>query len=277
MQPQPRTAAALAALLAIVALAGCKVRGGSSGSNGSAQRTERSQGGEVSATPSDTNPISALRSVGSYLRSLRSFSLDVDATKDEPLKDDQTLQFGGTVHYDVRTPDALHVELRTDRKYRDYIYDGKTLTVYAPRTGYYATVAAPPTIRALLDTATARYDLEFPVADIFLWGTDRADLDSIKASAYVGPANIRGRDCDQFTYRQTGVDWQLWVERGSRPLPCKLVITTTSLPSRPEYSAVLTWDLSPKLGASTFAFQPPKDAHPIKLHDFMDTTALGAK
>ena len=271
MQPQPRMAIALAALFSIVALAACRVRSDTS------KRTEGSQGGEVSSAPSDTNPISALLAMGSYLRGLKEFGLDVDATKDEPLNDGENLQFGGTVHYLVRPPNAMRVELRTDRKYRDYLYDGKTLTVYAPRTGYYATVAAPSTIRALLDTAAARYDLEFPVADIFLWGTERADVDSIKASAYVGPANIRGRDCDQFTYRQTGVDWQLWIERGSRPLPCKIVITTTSLPTRPEYSAVLTWDLTPKLGGSTFAFQPPKDAHPIKLHDFVDTTAVGAK
>jgi len=270
MHPHPRTAAALAALLAI-ALAGCKVRSSTS------DRTEKSAPGEISSAPSDTNPISALRSMGSYLRGLKAFQLDVNGTKDEPLADGENLQFAGTVHYVVRTPDAMRVEVRTDRKYRDFVYDGKTLTIFAPRTGYYATVAAPPTIRELLDTAAARFDLEFPVADVFLWGTERADLDSIKASAYVGPANIGGRDCDQFTYRQTGVDWQLWIERGSRPLPCKLVITTTSLPSRPEYSAELTWDLSPTLRTSTFAFTPPKDAHPIKLHDFMDTTAVGAK
>ena len=271
MQPLRRTAAALAAVLALAALAGCRVR------SEKEQATQQTAPGEVSVAPTvaptDTNPITALQTMGSYLRGLKEFKLDVDATKDEPLNDGQNLQFGGTVQYLVRAPNSLRVELRTDRKYRDYFYDGKTLTIYGPRNHFYATVPAPPTIRALLDTAAARYDLEFPVADIFLWGTDRAAVDSIKASAYVGPATIRGRECEQYVYRQHDVDWQLWIERGSRPLPCKLVITTKTLPSRPQYTAVLTWDLTPNLTASTFAFTPPKDAHAIKL----DTTVFGAK
>jgi len=264
-----RPLGAFALVVAALALAGavaCRV-----GRDGS--HDENQAAGEVSAAPSDTNPMSALRAMGGYLRDLKTFRVDVDATKDEPLDDGENLQFAGTVRYTVRTPDAMRVELRTDRKQRDYLYNGKQLTVYAPRTGYYATVAAPSTIREMLDTAVARYDLEFPVADLFLWGTDRADLDSIQASAYVGPANIRGRDCDHFAYRQADVDWQLWIERGSRPLPCKLVITTKSLPTRPEYTAVLTWDLKPSIDPSSFAFAPPDDAHPIKLRDWTDTTA----
>lgn len=270
-----RLAFAPLALLALAAAAGCSVRGDAAAA---AERpdSQRTAAG-ISAAPSDTDPISALNTMGTYLRQLKDFRVDVDATKDDPLDDGENLQFGGTVRYIVHTPNAMRVELRTDRKQRDYVYDGRRLTVYAPRTGYYATVPAPNTIRELLDTATVRYDLEFPVADLFLWGTDRADLDSIKASAYVGPANIRGRDCDQFTYRQSDVDWQLWIQRGATPLPCKLVITTKNLPTRPEYTAVLTWDLTPKYDAKNFAFAPPSGAHPIKLRDWSDTTAFGAK
>jgi hypothetical protein len=266
MLVQTRNVPGLVAFVAVVATGGCQKR-----ESGVLDTTVTTQ------TVSDTNPMSALSGMGTYLQTLKTFRVDVDATKDEPLDDGENLQFAGTVRYLVRSPDAMRVELRTDRKQRQYVYDGKTLTVYAPRMNYYATVAAPPTIRAVLDTAVSRYDLEFPVADLFLWGTDRAALDSIKASAYVGPANIRGRDCDHFTFRQSDIDWQLWIERGARPLPCKLVITTTSLPTRPEYSAVITWDLAPKIDASSFVFAKPKNAVAIKLHDFADSTATTAK
>jgi hypothetical protein len=275
------------ALLALFGAAACKGReaageerrssgsSGSSGTTGGSRRT--ASGGEVALAASDTNPLTALTRMGDYLRDLKTFRVDVDGVKEEPLKDGQNLQFAGTVRYTVQRPSGLRAELRTDRKQRDYVFNGKTLTVYAPRMKYYATVAAPPTIREMLDTAVRRYDLEFPVADLFLWGTDRAAVDSIKASAYVGPAKVAGRDCDHFAFRQSEVDWQLWIERGDRPLPCKLVITSITLPTRPEYSAVLTWDLSPKIEASAFNFVPPKDAHAIKLQDFSEPTATVAK
>jgi hypothetical protein len=264
MKREVPAAATVIAALVVAASAGCRDQ------SEQASMKNASSAGDVSIpVTSDTNPISALKTMGAYLQTLKTFAVDVNGTKEMAIDDEQNLQFTGTVHYLVQAPNSLRAELRTDRKQRDYVYDGKTLTVYAPRMNYYATVAAPPTIRALLDTAVQRFDLEFPVADLFLWGTDRADFDDIKSSAYVGPAKIDGRDCDHFAYRQDDMDWQLWIERGSKPLPCKLVITSLDLPSRPEYSAVIKFDLSPKVDAKSFAFAPPKGANPIKLHDFV--------
>ena len=70
---------------------------------------------------------------------------------------------------------------------------------------------------------------------------------------------------DHLAFHQQGVDWQLWVERGDRPLPRKLVITTLDEPSQPQHEAVLTWDLSPAIDDSLFAFVPPTGAGRIVL------------
>ena len=77
--------------------------------------------------------------------------------------------------------------------------------------------------------------------------------------------------CDQLAFRQANVDWQLWVEKGARPVPRKLVITTRHAVGDPQFQAVMDWDVQPKLDKATFVFTPPKGAQEIP---FLDAAAL---
>ena len=213
----------------------------------------------------DAKAIEALTSMGKYLRSLKAFSLHADTAIDEVLTTGQKIQFAGSLDYTVEFPNRLRAEVRSDRRTRDYIYDGKAFTQYSPRMNYYATVAAPGTLTELVQVANQKYGLPLPLADLFLWGTDKAGVDDITSAAYFGPARIGGKECGHYAYRQSDVDWQIWIERGARPLPCKIVITTTDEPSQPQYAATLKWNSAPKLQPSTFAFAPPKDAKRIEM------------
>ena len=209
--------------------------------------------------------VEALRSMGAYLRSLKEFTVQGEGSRDEIVKSGQKIQVNGTVSYVVRAPDRLRAEINTDRKQRQFIYDGKTLTVYAPRMHYYATVNAPPTIGAMLDSAQERYGLEFPIADLFLWGTAKDGTSKLTYASLVGPSTVNGVETDQYAFRQPGVDWQLWVQKGSAPLPIKLVITSRDNAAQPQYVATLKWDTHAKVSDETFAFVPPKDASKIMI------------
>jgi hypothetical protein len=212
--------------------------------------------------------------MGAELRALKAFALRSETTTDEVLDNGQKVQFGGTVDFRVRRPNGLRVEVLSDRKQRQFFYNGKTLTLYGPTNGYYASIAAPPTIGELLQVLDQKYGLQFPLTDLFLWGTDKDGLDDIKSAIYIGPSRIGGVGCDHYVFRQADVDWQIWIERGKTPLPRKLVITTTSEPAQPQYVAVLKWDLAPKLDDKMFTFVPPKGAQRIEL---ATTAALAAE
>jgi hypothetical protein len=216
-------------------------------------------------TDIDVKAIDALKAMGAYLRTLKTFALRSETTTDEVLDNGQKVQFGGTVDYLVRKPNAMRAEVVSDRKRRQYFYDGKTVTVYGPANRYYASTAAPPTITELLQFLDQKYDLDLPLADLFLWGTDKDGLDDIKSAINIGPSRIGGVDTDHYVFRQADVDWQIWIERGKTPLPRKLLITTTSEPTQPQYVAVLKWDLNPKLDNKSFTFVPPKGAQKIVL------------
>ena len=213
----------------------------------------------------DPKAVAALEKMGAYLRTLKQFSVHGDSTFDLVMDDGQKLQLLGAVDYKVRAPNAMAIDLKTDRKDRQMFYDGKQLTVYGARTGYYATVDAPPTIRELLATAADDYGIELPLVDLFLWGTDKAPTSALTWATYVGPARINGTATDQYAFRQEGVDWQVWIEQGSKPLPRRMVITTTDEPSQPQYASTLTWNTNATFKDSNFTFAPPKDAKRIQM------------
>lgn len=211
----------------------------------------------------DTNAVNALRRMATYLRSLKQFEIDANATRDEVTANKEKVQVAGTVQYLVRVPNMLRADIRTDRKQRQIFYDGKSLTVFAPRMHYYATVPAPPTIRETLDTASKRLGIEFPLVDLFLWGTPNDGVKNLTSARYIGPAFVDGIDTDQYAFREKGTDWQLWIQRGGTPVPKRIVITTTSNPALPQYGATLKWTLTSKFNDSEFAFVPPKGTERI--------------
>jgi hypothetical protein len=92
---------------------------------------------------------------------------------------------------------------------------------------------------------------------------------------YVGPALVGGDPCDQFAFRQEGVDWQVWIQKGDSPLPRKLVITTTDEDARPQYISVLSWNLAPALSEKMFVFEPPADAYRITIQEITAEPAPG--
>jgi len=211
----------------------------------------------------DSKAVNALRTMGAYLRTLKSFGVEVKGARDDVMDDGQKILISGTVNYLVRTPDRLRAEINTDRKQRTIYYDGKTVTLYAPRMHYYATVKAPPTVMQMLDTVSEKYDVELPVADLFLWGTARDGIDQLKQARYIGPSTVDGIQTDQYAFRQAGTDWQIWIEQGSRPLPRRLVITSTDKEGEPEYLATMMWNLTANTDDANFVFTPPNDAKQI--------------
>jgi hypothetical protein len=124
------------------------------------------------------------------------------------------------------------------------------------------------TIGTMVLQVKEKYDLDMPLADLFLWGTDKADTKGIKVAAFVGVEQMNGHDSEHYAFRQEGVDWQVWIQPGEQPLPDKLVITDTEDPSQPSFVANLQWDLSPKTQEKDFSFTPPKGAMEIDIVSF---------
>ena len=225
----------------------------------------KQQPSSVQAPARDEQVITRLISMGQFLRAQKSFGLHSETLTDEVLTSGQKLQFAGSADYLVQFPDRLRLELKNDSRHRIYTYDGTTLTQYAPELGFYATVETKGTIGQMVMKVRRQYDLEIPLADLFFWGTDEDGIKDIKQAAFIGTERMGDHQSEHFAFRQEGVDWQIWIQPGEHPLPDKVVITSTDDPAQPNFVAVLTWDLEPKIRNEEFHFTPPKNAHKIEI------------
>jgi hypothetical protein len=221
----------------------------------------------VDTTRIDTAAVNALGRMGTYLRSLNAFQVKATITTEKVLDDGMKIQQSGTADLLAHKPNELRVEFMEERNPRTLFYDGKTFTLWAPRPKFYASAAAPPTIAQLIDTLDDRFDIQMPFVDLFRWGTPESDVKEITGALYVGPAVINGVTCDQYAFRQTGLDWQVWIQAGEFPLPHKLVLTTTTDDARPQHESLYTWNLAPSFNAAAFAFDVPTDAKKITFRE----------
>ena len=213
----------------------------------------------------DVEAIAALKRMSDYLSSMQSFELQSVGAIDVVTVNDQRVQLDGEVNYKVKRP-GIRADLTSDLKTRQYYYDGKNFTIFAPKLKYYATVPAPPTNKEFLSTLYDKFGISLPLEDLFRWNDgDDSDLRELRSGFNVGTATIDGVATDHWAFRQGDFDWEVWIEHGDRPLPRKLSIVDRSDPTRPGYTARLNWTVNPNIPASEFTYTPTQDAMKIQL------------
>ncbi|MDN0085214.1 DUF2092 domain-containing protein [Crenobacter sp. SG2305] len=213
----------------------------------------------------EPDALAALKRMGDYLRSLKSFSIQAWSATDLVLDNGQKIQSDSSLRLSAIRPNKLYFNSTSALRSRELFYDGKTLSVYTIGSPYYARVTAPSTIDALLDAAAKNYGIEFPLTDLFYWGTDKDNESKLTGALRVGPEMINGRGCQLYAFRQENVDWQVCMTEGHEILPIKLVVTTTNDPMQPQHVTYLKWNVHPKLATSAFEFHPPKGAKHVEL------------
>ena len=224
------------------------------------------QQGDASASKPDPDAVAALVRMGEALRAMTAFTVVADVTTEQVLDNGQKLQYGGDLKIEAQRPSGFKISMDYDHKAREILYDGKSITLFAPKVGYYASAPAPSTIGATLDVVRDKYGVEIPLADLFYLGTDPALISRIQSGFHVGPEEVRGVACEHYAFRQESADWQVWIRSDGPALPCKMVITTTQDDALPQYTAVMSWE--PKApGQAAYTFTPPANAHRITVAD----------
>lgn len=208
----------------------------------------------------DPKAVNILKRTLDYLDSLPQFSVDTQNTVEDVLESGQKVQFDISANSIVKRPNKLRVQ-RTGLVSQDWYYDGKTLTLYNASDKYYASAAAPGTIEEALHFARESLGIFAPASDLLYKNAFPLLMQNVTAAVVVGKAVIDGVTCDHAAFRRPDVDFQIWVAHTGNPLPCKYVITDTSVPEQVETISVMSnWNLAPKTTDAMFTFVPPQGA-----------------
>jgi hypothetical protein len=205
----------------------------------------------------------ALEKMGAHLRTLTSFEVVAEGYSEEVLDNGEKITFPGMLTYQVALPNKLVAEQTSDRKQRRMYFNGEKVTVFAPRVNYFADFAFKGTVVEMMAAAEDKYDLDFPLQDLFLWG--KASTPMPTSGFYVGPEKVGDTKVDHYAFRQEGVDWQIWIAQGDKPLPMRIVMTNTDDPARPQYGARLSWQPDISFNTDRFTFVPNDKATRIAI------------
>jgi hypothetical protein len=221
----------------------------------------------VTAGPAQVEPqaVDALARMSAYLRSIPAFQIGLRTQRDDVDVYGQLITLSGEATYKVRRPDTFNIDLKLPSLARQYVDDGKTVTLYDPTTGYYGKFQALSTIRATLELAVQKYGATVPLEDLFTWseGDDRAK--ALTSAHLIGQDQIAGQKANHYAFRQPGIDWQIWIADGDKPAPLRVIIVASDDPARPKFQADLSWDTAPNFTADAFAFAPPPKARETEL------------
>ena len=219
-----------------------------------------------------------LRQMSDYLGSLEQFTFRADNTVDMVMPSGQQLQLGARVDIAIRRPNRFRVNRKGDIVDQEIYFDGQTLTLYGKSVNYYATMKASETIDidTGLDFAREEVGVIAPASDLFYRNAYSGLMEDVESGMVVGTSTVGGVEVHHLAFRGSEVDWQIWIDKGDKPLPRKYLITSKWIAGAPQFTAVFSdWNTTAKLDDAWFQFTPPPEAEEIGFIPQRGDTASG--
>jgi hypothetical protein len=179
--------------------------------------------------------------------------------------DGQRIEFGERRKILMQRPDKLRVEVeRSDGERGGVVFDGRWITAFNARQNVYARVEKVASLDEVLVYMVRDLRKSVPLARMLTTGFP-ADLEKRATEfAIVEESTLFDVPTDHLAVRTPDVDLQLWIARGTEPLPRRVVITYKNAPGQPQFRADLyDWKIAPKFDAKSFTFTPPAGAEQI--------------
>ena len=216
-----------------------------------------------------------LKSMTDYVGSQTSLEFSFDSSIEVITPQLEKIQFTNSGEALLSRPDKLRAHRTGGYADVELVFDGKTLSVLGKSRNVYAQLDGPESVDALIEALRAGHGIALPGADLLLTNAYEVLTDGILEAKHIGRGIIDGVECEHLAFRNRDTDWQLWVEVGERPIPRKLVITSKTLNSAPQYTLqVKSWKTGVTPAADAFTFTPPKDAQKLEAHELVDLDEL---
>ena len=223
-------------------------------------------------TPPNVEPRAdeLLHKMSTELAGMKGFSVETDQVMEVVTKTGEKIQAlaGSTVH--VQRPNKLRTERMGPMGGANVYYDGKTISVFGKRDNLYASAAVPPTLDDTIDFIRAKLSIDAPGADLLHSDPYKVLMEDVVSGRYLGIEPVGDRMCHHLAYRGSETDWQIWIEDGDHPLPCRFVITSKQEQGSPEYQVKLSGWQAETAPPESFTFTPPQGATKIKFINVVD-------
>jgi len=230
-------------------------------------------GSGVHAKEGDAKAI--LKSMTDYVSSQKAIELSFDSDIEVITPQLEKIQFTNSGEALLSRPNKLRAHRVGGYADVALVFDGKTVTVLGKHMNAYAQFDAPGNVDQLIEALRAGHGVALPGADLLLSNSYEALVAGVIEAKHIGRGVIDGVECEHLAFRNADTDWQLWVEVGERPIPRKMVITSKTVNSAPQYTLrVKGWKTGFEPAPDAFAFTPPVGAQRIEADALVDLDEL---
>ena len=211
---------------------------------------------------------SLLKAMSDYLAAQNTISFSYDTNLEIVTNDKQKLALASSGMTALNRPDKVRITRQGGFADVEVVFDGKTLTLLGKTANLYGQVDVPGTIDHLVDESRDKYNRPVPGADLLLSNVYDQLMPSVTTVKDLGSGVIGGVECDHLAFRTNEVDWQIWIAQGSRPYPCRYVITSKLVAGEPHYSVqIRDWKTGNEVAVNDFSFKNSTNAKKMDLKD----------
>ncbi len=240
-----------------------------------AERVAALAAAPATAEPKGSDAKSILKAMADYVSSQKTIELTFDSDIEVITPQLEKIQFTNSGEALLSRPDKLRAHRVGGYADVALYFDGKTVTIYGKSINGYAQFEASGTVDHLVEALRAGHGVSLPFADLILSNSYDVLVAGVREAKHIGRGVIDGRECEHLAFRNADTDWQIWVEAGKTPVPRKMVITSKTMNSAPQYTLrVKSWKTGVQPAPDAFTFTPPAGAKKLSPDALIDLDEL---
>jgi hypothetical protein len=219
----------------------------------------------------DNDATQILKRMTDYLAAQQTISATIDTDIEVITTELQKIQFANSGQLLLSRPNQLRASRVGGYADVELIFDGTTISIFGKHLNQYAQVNAPGSLEELIDRLRAGTGAALPFTELMLSSAYEELTADVIDAKHIGRGVVGGVECEHLAFRTPEVDWQLWVEVGSRPIPRKYVITSKTVAGSPQFTLLVKeFRTDAPVDANTFVFTPPEGASQVALGDLKE-------
>lgn len=218
---------------------------------------------------------SILKAMADHVGGLETIEFTFDSDIDVITPQLEKIQYASSGEALLHRPDKLRAHRVGGYADVTLYFDGKTASIYGKSQNGYAQFAAPGSVDQLIEALRMGHGVALPGADLLQSHSYQALIAGVQEAKHIGRGVIDGVECEHLAFRNFDTDWQIWVEVGERPIPRKMVITSKTMNSAPQYTVrIKSWKSGFTPAPGAFVFAPPAGAQKLDANALIDLDEL---
>jgi hypothetical protein len=197
--------------------------------------------------------------MSSTLGSAQAFSVTTHEVRDEITADGERRPVTLVRETVMRRPNRLYSKVSGDRQ-NEVWYDGVGVTLVLHKEKVFGQARAPETLDKTLDAIHERYGIDTPFADYVYSSPAKALLSDTTTGGWVARETLGGEATDHLSFKDEGVNWQVWVASAGEPVPRKAIVEfTDNKRLRKIDMSFSDWNFTPQIAGNRFEPSVPPD------------------